>query len=251
MDVVSLHPFQPEIAERYVATLEGTREPSPAWSPWWNESLREALARARTGDERAANQISLGLAWALAGVEASYVIPGFGLTIWEARIDRGIGMLLRPPSRLFLDAGLDAESARAMPIRLDPQMGMMGGAYVPPRLVPQLHELLESRLERTVRRLVEADYDPVAILGPVHTAVERAKTQGHGLFEALDAFGPEGQGMPGMQVIMADPKRMDKALRRRIEVAQKTPKKPGLLVRLLGRAPVSHPISENGHLRKE
>ncbi len=251
MNVVSLHPLRPEIAERYVAALEGTHEPPPAWSAWWNESLRGALAKARTGDERAANQISLGLAWALGATEPSYLIPGFGLSIWEARIDRGIGMLLRPPSRLFLDAGLNAETARAMPIRLDPQMGMMGGAYVPPRLVPDLHELLESRFERTVRRLVEADYDPVAILGPVHEAVDRARTQGHGLFEALDAFGPDGQGMPGMRVIMADPKRMDKALRRRIEAAQRVPRKAGLLVRLFGRAPVSHPISENGHLPRE
>lgn len=251
MDVVSLHPLRPEIAERYVAALEGTREPAPSWSAWWTEALRGALVKARGGDERAANQISLGLAWALADGNASYLIPGFGLTIWEARIDRGIGMLLRPPSRLFLDAGLNAESARAMPIRLDPQMGMMGGAYVPPRLVPQLHELLESRFERTVRRLVAADYDPVAILGPVHDAVEQARTQGHGLFEALDAFGPDGQGMPGMDVIMADPKRIDKALRRRIEAAQRASRKPGLLVRLLGRAPASHPVSENGHLHKE
>lgn len=251
MDVVSLHPLRPEIAERYVAALEGTLEPAPTWSAWWSEALPQALLKARTGDERAANQISLGLAWALADRQASYLIPGFGLTIWEARIDRGIGMLLRPPSRLFLDAGMSPETARAMPIRLDPQMGMMGGAYVPPRLVPQLHELLETRFERTVRRMVEADYDPFAILGPVHDAVEHARTEGHGLFEALDAFGPEGQGMPGMQVIMADPKRMDKSLRRRIEAAQKVPKKPGLLVRLLGRAPASHPISENGHLRKD
>ncbi len=251
MDVVSLHPLRPGIAERYVSALEGTQEPPAAWSAWWNDALLGALTKARDGDERAANQISLGLAWALAEEQPSYLIPGFGLTIWEARIDRGIGMLLRPPSRLFLDAGMNPRTARAMPIRLDPQMGMMGGAYVPPRLVPQLHELLETRLERTVRRLVAADYDPVAVLGPVHDAVEQARTQGHGLFEALDAFGPDGQGMPGMQVVMADPKRMDKALRRRIEVAQQAPRKPGLLVRLLGRAPATPPVSENGHLPRE
>jgi len=251
MDVISLHPFDPVIVERYVAALNEQEPPAPGWSGWWNDDLPKALVQARTGDEKAANRISLGLAWALADEQPSYLIPGFGLSIWEARIDRGVGMLLRPPSRLFVDAGMDVTTSRAMPIRLDPQMGMMGGAYVPPRLVPRLHELLETRFDRTVRRLVEAEYDPLVILGPVYEAIDRARIEGHGLFEALDAFGPDGQGMHGMQVIMPDPKRVDKSLRQRIEFARKEPRKVGFLARLMGRNAEPRQIMSNGHLPKE
>lgn len=251
MDVISLHPLDPAVAERYVAAVSGANSPPAAWSSWWSDALPRALVRAEAGDEQAANRISLGLAWALAAEGPGYLIPGFGLSIWEARIDRGIGMLLRPPARLFMDAGLDANTSRTMPIRLDTQLGMMGGAYVPPRLVPQLQEHLEARFDRTVRRLVAAEYDPFAILGPVHEVVARARVQGHGLFEALDAFGPEGQGPPGMTVVMADPKRMDKALRQRIELARREPRKPGLFARLLGRDGASQRMMSNGHLRKE
>jgi hypothetical protein len=132
---------------------------------------------------------------------------------------------------------MDVTTSRAMPIRLDPQMGMMGGAYVPPRLVPQLHELLETRFDRTVRRLVEAEYDPLVILGPV--------------YEALDAFGPDGQGMHGMKVIMPDPKRVDKSLQQRIEFARKEPRNVGFLARLMGRNAEPRQIMSNGHLPKE
>lgn len=251
MDVISLHPFDPAIAERYVAALNGTLPPLPAWSSWWSDALPKALAQARAGDEKAANRISLGLAWALADEHPSYLIPGFGLSIWEARIDRGVGMLLRPPSRLFVDAGMDVAISRAMPIRLDTQLGMMGGAYVPPRLVPQLHDLLETRFDRTVRRLVAAEYDPLAIMGPVREAMDRARAQGHGLFEALDAFGPDGQGMPGMRVFMADPKRMDRAFRQRIELARREPRKQGFFKRLLRRTSGSQQVTLNGHMGQE
>lgn len=251
MDVISLHPFDPSIVERYVAALNGNLPPQPGWSSWWNDALPAALDQARVGDERAANRISLGLAWALAEAQPSYLIPGFGLSTWEARIDRGVGMLLRPPSRLFVDSGMNAATARAMPIRLDSQLGMMGGAYVPPRLVPQLRELLESRFERTVRRLAAAEYDPIVILEPIQEAIGRAQEQGYGVFEALDAFGPDGQAMPGMRVVMADPRRVDKALRQRIELARREPKKAGLLARLLGRDAAPKLMVPNGHLRKE
>jgi len=251
MDVISLHSFDPAIAQQYVAALNGTEPPQPAWSDWWNDALPSSLGQAKSGDERAANRISLGLAWALAGAQPSYLIPGFGLTAWEARIDRGVGMFLRPPSRLFLDAGLSAATSRAMPIRLDPHLGMMGGAYIPVRLLPEVHHLLETQLERTVRRLLEADYDPFATLGMVFEVVDRARSQGHGLFEAMDAFGPDGEGMPGMQVILADPKRLDHGLRRRIDLACREPKKPGLLARLLGRHSRTPEIIPNGHIQEK
>ena len=87
MDVISLHSFDPAIAQQYVAALNGTEPPQPAWSDWWNDALPSSLGQAKSGDERAANRISLGLAWALAGAQPSYLIPGFGLTAWEARTD--------------------------------------------------------------------------------------------------------------------------------------------------------------------
>lgn len=251
MDVISLHPFDPAIAERYVAALVGKGTPDPGWSAWWSDALPQAVDQARGGDETASNRISLGLARALAEDQPSFLIPGFGLTVWEAQIDRGVGMMLRPPSRLFQDAGLDVAPSRSMPIRLDSQQGMMGGAYVPARLVPQVSELLETRFDRTVRRLVEAEYDPLVILGLVFEAVAHARRHGFGLYEAMDAFGPEGQSTSGMGVVTADPKRVDKALRQRIELARRSPKKAGFLTRLFGRGTQPQEIVSNGHLRKE
>ncbi len=247
MEIISLHPFVPEIARRYVAALRGDAPPDPSWSSWWNPGLVQATTRARAGDEVATNQITLGLAWALGSHHPSFVQEGFGLTVWEARIDRGVGMLLRPPSRLFIDAGLDIPTARNMPIRLDLQSGLMGGAYIPARLMDSLQAIIETRFERTVRRLVEAGYDPVGTMGLMTEAVAFAQRHGTGLYEAMDAVGPDGQAMPGMQVIEADPKRLSKELRQRIAVARKPPKGPGLLDRVFRRHTSPSPPTMNGH----
>src|SRR3712207_7989765 len=61
-----------------------------------------------------ANAVSYGLARLLGAVEPVFFVPGLGFTQLEAKFDRGIGMLLRPPSRLFGDAGLETIAARAM-----------------------------------------------------------------------------------------------------------------------------------------
>lgn len=232
MELVSLHPFDPDVASRYVRALGGAEAPAPAWRPWWDSTLAGALEGVRRGDEEAANVVTLGLARALAQEQPVFAQEGFGLTTWEARVDRGVGMLMRPPSRLFVDAGLDRELVQAMPIRLDLQRGLMGGAYVPARLVGDLHELLEFRLDRMARRLHEAEYDPVAMLGLMFEAVDYARERGLGLYEALDVVGPT---LPGMVVVEPNPKRLDRELRQRIEVAIKPKKGPGLLARLLGR----------------
>lgn len=231
MELVSLHPFDPEVATRYVRALGSGQPPGP-WRAWWDSAAPAALDGAREGSEDAANVISLGLARALAQEHPTFVQQGFGLTTWEARVDRGVGMLMRPPSRLFVEAGLDRQVVQAMPIRLDLQRGLMGGAYVPARLVGDLHELLEFRLDRMARRLHEAEYDPIAMLGLMFEAVDYARDRGLGLYEALDAVGPP---IPGMVLVEPDPKRMDRELRRRIEQAIKPAKGPGLLTRLLGR----------------
>ncbi len=249
MEVISLHPFDLDIARRYVAALTEEAPPDPSWGEWWNAGLVRARQRAQTGDETALNQLTLGLAWALGAHHPSFVHDGFGLTIWEARIDRGVGMLLRPPSRLFTDAGLDAATARNMPIRLDIQSGLMGGAYIPARLIDNLEAIIETRFDRTVRRLVDAGYDPVRTMGLMAEAVAFARRNGLGLYEAMDAVGPDGQAMPGMQVVEPDPKRLGREFRQRVDLARKPPNVKGtsLLDRVLRRHPPPSPPPLNGH----
>lgn len=234
MELVSLHPFEPEIAERYVSALKREREPDASWQTWWNPALPEALEGMANGREDAANQISLGLAWALSGEHPAFARKGFGLSIWEARVDRGLGMLMRPPSRLFMDAGLERGLVQVMPIRLDLQGGMMGGAYIPARLMNNLAELLDSRLERMARRLHDAENDPFPMLELMQQAVDYARARGLGLYEAQDAIG--SAAVAGMHVIEAnDRKHMNAELRHRIELATIPEKKPGFLSRFFRR----------------
>ena len=242
-ELCPLHPLELEVVARSVRAVNDAADPQtviPA-APGWSERLvgraQRGYERARAGSEPGANAVSYGLAQALATAHPTYILPGAGLTVWEARIDRGIGMLLRPPSRLFGEAGLVTPAARAMPIRLDLGAGMMGGAHIPARLVPDLQRLLEARTERLVRRLIEAELDGVAILGLLMEAVAYAAERGLGLYEALDVITPEAPEAdpPGARVLTPDRKRLDPALRRRLEEAAKPPKQPGLAAHLFGR----------------
>jgi hypothetical protein len=146
-------------------------------------------------------------------------------------------MLMRPPSRLFGDAGLPPAIARAMPIRVDLGGGMMGGAYIPARLISNLRHLLDTRAERMIRRMVEADYDGVPLLGIMIEAADAAAAADLGLYEALDVVVPEAPEAdpPGARVVLPDRKRLPRELRQRLEEAAKPPKKPGLVARLLKR----------------
>src|SRR5688500_450239 len=127
---------------RYVAAVrgelaaEGLVPAAPGWAGRERARARAGYARALAGHEAGANAVSYGLARVLGSAEPVFSLPGLGLTQLEAKFDRGMGMLLRPPSRLFAAAGLETAAARAMPIRLDAAGGMMGGAVVPPRLAP-------------------------------------------------------------------------------------------------------------------
>ncbi len=234
MELCSLHPFAPVTVERYVAVVQDGADPPVAWSGGWLEDARRGLRRARAGDEVGANAVGYGLALALSIEHPSFAQSGFGLTAWEARIDRGVGMLLRPPSRLLTDAGLARETAHVLPIRLDLHRGMMGGAYIPARLVPDLQQLLETRTERFARRLREAEYDPVPTLGLLFEAVTYARERGLGLFEAMDVVMPDLSAgiVPGAGVFGPDSKRLDKDFRARLIAAAKPARKPGLLARL-------------------
>ncbi len=234
MQVVSLHPLDLDAVGRYVESLQHD-EIESAWQDWYDPRLRGDITRLQNGDENAANRLTLGLAKALSHSGPLFIHQPFGLSFWEANVDRPIGMLMRPPSRIFQDVGVAAESVRAMPIRLDLQQGMMGGAYIPARLIHQALTLLDDHMERVVRRLVDAEYDPMATFGLMHEAMRYASARGVGLFEAMDVVGPEGQGMPGATVIMADRKRLDPDVRDRIEACLQQSKKPGLMRRLFGR----------------
>jgi len=235
MELITVHPLDPELVRTYVAVLQGNEAVPQAWRAWWTPALPAAIEGARRGDERAANRLTLGLAQALTGQWPAYFQQGFGFTTWEARVDRGVGMLLRPPSRLFVEAGLPEPVARAMPIRLDLQQGMMGGAWIPARLVPDLERQLDARLERTAKRLHEGEFDAYAMLGLMLEAATYARTQGLGLFEAMDVVGPGGETMAGGVVVTPDRKRLAPAVQERIAEAIRPPKGPGLLARMFGR----------------
>jgi hypothetical protein len=114
---------------------------------------------------------------------------------------------------------------------------MMGGAFIPARLVPDLRRLLDARLERLVRRLVEAELDGVAILGQLMAAADYAAANGLGLFEAMDVIAPEAPAAdpPGARIIEPSRTRPDPALRKRLEAAAKPPKRPSVIRRLFGR----------------
>ena len=133
MELCSLHPFDLETVHQYVLSVtgqDGLAAPSPQQETWWRWVIGEARRgydRAVAGDGDGASALTYGLAQVLATQQPSFFCAGMSLTAWEARIDRGIGMLMRPPSRLFTDAGLDIAPARVLPIRLDLARGMMGG----------------------------------------------------------------------------------------------------------------------------
>lgn len=235
MEFISLHPFDVRIANTYVEAVTGRGEPDPAWAPWWSDDLRSGLDELAIGNELAANRLTVGLARAMAQAHPVFVQEGFGFTTWEARVDRGLGMLVRPPARIFVDAGVDRRLVDAMPIRLDLQGGMMGGAYVPDRLIGQLDELIDQRLERMAKRLKESEFDPFPMIALMREAVDYAKERNLGLMEALDVVTPD------MRVIRApEKKRMDPALRARIEKAIQAEKKQGFFGRLFGKKRTDH-----------
>ena len=243
MELCSLHPFEESVVREFVRdiTVDVNSRATPASHDPISEG-RRSLERITRGDESGAYGLTRALGSYLAERQPSFAHPGLSLSTWEARVDRGAGMLLRPPSRLLIDAGLDPNVARTLPIRLDMSRGMMGGAYLPARLVGQFEQMLEFRLERTLRRLIDAEWDGVAVLGLMIEMVAYCRTNGYAIFEAMDVVSPDGHAAnSSTRVITADRKRMEKALRQRLESAAKPPKKPGLFARLTHRGETSDP----------
>lgn len=247
MEPITLHPFDPTIAVRFVAALTGDISSDADMAAAIPESLSRDLERARQGDEVASNRISLAFANIVAGQHPTFFHDGFGLTTWEARVDRGIGMLMRPPSRLFIDAGLERRQVEAMPIRLDLHGGLMGGAWIPPHLIDRFRELLDARLERMAKRLHESESDPFALLGLMDAAASYAAEHRLGLYEAIGIVGPYGEHRSDLRIVVADPKRLNAALRLRIHTAITPPRKPGLFSRLRGKSQTS----ANGHIPED
>lgn len=229
MELISLHPFDELIAETYVAAIRGDAAPRQEWT-WWSNAYPEAFGRLPDQRETDAHTLTTGLSLAMTEAHPAFVQQGFGFTTWEARIDRGMGMLMRPPARALIDAGIDRHLTLHIPIRLDVQGGgMMGGSFVPARLISQLRQILDDRLERTARRIRDAEMDPYRILSLMQDAVSYAESNALGLIEALDIV------QPGMRVIEADErKKIDPTLRARIDVALEGEKKPGFFGRLFG-----------------
>lgn len=180
------------------------------------------------------NELSFGFAGWLALQQPIFARQGLSLSSWEARVDRGAGMLLRPPSRLFGEAGFDQPIARAMPIRIEGGDAMMGGAFVPARLIGDFLTRLERHTERSVRRLDEAELDGPELTALMLEAARYASARGFGLYEAVDLLDGADPGTwpRGVSVIA---RATDRGEVERIRQASLPPKEPGLIARLLGR----------------
>ena len=260
MDASALHPFDPALAEPFVrAAIEGSAVPSfpgvdPAWSSRVSALANAGYERALLGQERGYHEMTSAFGQVVAAAHPTFMQEGLSLTAWEAQIDRGAGMLLRPPARLFIEAGLDPSVARKFAIRLDANLGMMGGSYIPPRLVPQFAALIEHRFDRLVKRLVAAEMDPLPMMAILIEATNYADEHDLGLFETMGVIVPDAPDSfpPGSTLVVFDKKHVNPDLRARVEEAAKPPKEPGRLSRLLGRGkstPIDDfPTTLNGHV---
>jgi hypothetical protein len=232
MELVSLHPLPEGAVSSFLQLIAGGQSADGTTaagfaSQFWFRSLAQ-------NPSPRPNELSFGLAAWLATWQPVFAQRGLSLSSWEARVDRGSGMVLRPPSRLFIDAGLDPDLARRMPIRIESGDSMMGGAWIPARLMPEYLERLDRNLERSVRRLNEAELDGAALMGLMYETGRYATGRGAGLYEAIDLLDPADSGTwpPGAHVIT---RTTDKELIERIRIATQPPKEPGLIARLLGR----------------
>ena len=209
MQLITMHLYSPEIATRYVRALRG--EVAPEWS-WWDDELKDLVRQPLS--ELSANRVSSGLALAMADELPIFHYEGLGLTPWEAMIDRGLGMLMRPPARVFVDNDVHPLFVHSMPIRLDLQGGIMAGAWIPPHLIAKFDELIDIRLELWAKRIHESESDPYPLLATMRMVADAAKSAGLGIIEAINVI------QPGTAVIETpNRKKMDQQLRARIDAA--------------------------------
>lgn len=179
-------------------------------------------------------QVGAGFARFLADRGTSFAAEGLSLTSWEARVDRGLSMFLRPPSRLFLEAGLPTNIARRLPIRLELQEGVMGGCYLPARLISDAADLIDRNLERSVRRMLDAEMNAPVLQGLMFEAILTARDRHQGLFEAIGVVVADvPQSWPRSQHVVVRP--TDRELEKRIALAIRPEQEAGILKRFLGR----------------
>lgn len=233
MELYSLIPLPDDAAATFLR-LVSTGGVSADGNTPGDLATRFWFARIAQNPRPRPNDLTFAFASWLSLTQPVFAHQGLSLSSWEARVDRGSGMLLRPPSRMFIDAGLDPADARKMPIRIEGGDGMMGGAFVPARLVGQYLERLDNNLERSVRRLDEAELDGPALMGLMIEAARYAEQHGTGLYEAADLLDPADSATwpPGVRVVTHT---KDTALQERIRAATQPQKDPGVLARLFGR----------------
>ena len=225
MQLISLHLYSPDLATDYIRALRG--ETAPTWD-WWQQDLVEKMEEEVS--EADACRVTGGMAMLMADSFPSFHADGAGLTQWEAMIDRGVGMIMRPPARIFVDHGHNPYLIDKMPIRLDLQGGFpMGGAWIPPHLIPKLHEMIEQRMDLWAKRIQEAEMDPYQMLGTLQLATDAAMKDGLGLMESSDILPP---GTPVIQ--SPERKKMDPGVRNRIDAALQE-EKQSLMDRLFKR----------------
>ncbi|HET9659284.1 MAG TPA: hypothetical protein VFP05_03075 [Thermomicrobiales bacterium] len=234
MELNSLHPLADDAAGTFVQLISQRALPGDGNTPgrlagrFWFDRIAGA-------SNPRPNDVSFGFGAWLATQQPVFARQGLSLSSWEARVDRGSGMLLRPPSRLFIDAGLDPAIARSMPIRIEGGDGLMGGAWVPSRLMGQYLERLDQHLERSVRRMNDAELDGAAAMSLMFEAARYASQHGLGLYEMVDLLDPsDSSTWPADARVVT--RSTDKALDERIRLATQPTKEPGLIARLFGRA---------------
>jgi hypothetical protein len=233
MELFSLHPLPEEDVVTFLQRIATNQQRAdgntsePLGPQFWFRRLDGSV-------EPKPNDLSFGLAGWLALRLPVFARPGLSLSTWEARVDRGSGMLMRPPSRLFIEAGADTDIARGMPIRITAGDAMMGGAYVPARLMDAYLARLEQHSTRSVRRMNEAELDGPELLALMLEAARFAKERGFGLYEAIDLIDGSDRGTwpSGVRVI---PMAADRSEVERLRIESLPPKEPGLIARLLGR----------------
>lgn len=236
VELCSLHPIRESSMSEYVDRVRQRLSPSVQVSVGLgSEALGSLNGRVPAGPtERDLQAVTFALAQVLSEDFPVFAAQGLSLTGWEARVDRGISMLIRPPSRLFAEAHIPASTLRSMPIRLDLSFGMMGGGYIPARLIPQVEVLLDRNLKRSLRRMLDADMNAEHLQGMMMEAVRFARIEGTGLYEAVgvvDPFNSETWGSSmGVQTSVCDA-----ALVEQIRQSAKPEPKPGLIERLRAR----------------
>lgn len=233
MELYSLHPLPEDEVPAFLQRI-GAKDQSADGNTPDQFASQFWFKRLAGNPHPRPNDLTFGLAGWLSLRQPVFARQGLSLSSWEARVDRGSGMMLRPPSRLFIDSGSDSATARSMPIRLEGGDTMMGGAYVPGRLMLAYLERLEQYRERSARRLNEAELDGPELTALMIEAARYACERGFGLYEAVDLVDGADPGTwpAGSHVVS---RASDRAEVEQIRQASLPPKEPGLIARLFRR----------------